>query len=117
MTMTATLPNGETRGLLKIDDWDFGWQDTYFYKTPMVLPRGTTLEATIVYDNTAANIRNPHSPPTRVQWGRESFDEMGSMSLLVGTPTGGADQQILRAAQTQQLRAQFVKLLTGRGGR
>src|SRR4029453_13284318 len=26
MKMTATLPDGSTKGLLWIDDWDFGWQ-------------------------------------------------------------------------------------------
>ena len=25
-------------GLLAIGDWDFGWQDSYFYKSPIVLP-------------------------------------------------------------------------------
>ena len=32
MKMTATLPDGTTKGLLWIKDWDFGWQDSYFYK-------------------------------------------------------------------------------------
>ena len=77
----------------------------------MRLPKGTTIDATIVYDNSSANLRNPHSPPQRVIWGRESFDEMGSMSLLVGTPTGGTDQQTLRAAQTEHLRAQILRRL------
>ena len=111
MTMSARLPDGRTVGLLKIDDWDFGWQDSYFFKSAVRLPKGTTIDATIVYDNSSANLRNPHSPPQRVIWGRESFDEMGSMSLLVGTPTGGTDQQMLRTAQTEHLRAQILRRL------
>jgi mono/diheme cytochrome c family protein len=111
MTMIARLPDGRTQGLLKIDDWDFGWQDSYFFKSAVRLPKGTTIDATIVYDNSSSNLRNPHSPPQRVIWGRESFDEMGSLSLLVGTATGSADQQVLRAAQAQQLREQLLRRL------
>jgi hypothetical protein len=111
MTLTARLPDGRTQGLLKIDDWDFGWQDSYFFKSAVRLPKGTTIDTTIVYDNSSSNLRNPHSPPQRVRWGRESFDEMGSLSLLVGTPTGSADQQTLRAAQAQQLREQMLRRL------
>ena len=111
MTMSARLPDGRTVGLLKIDDWDLSWQDSYFFKSAVRLPKGTTIDATIVYDNSSANLRNPHSPPQRVIWGRESFDEMGSMSLLVGTPTAGTDQQMLRTAQTEHLRAQILRRL------
>jgi hypothetical protein len=38
---------------------------------------------TITYDNSAANHRNPSSPPKRVTWGEQSTDEMGSVSLQV----------------------------------
>jgi len=36
----------------------------------------------IHWDNSAANPRNPSSPPVRVTWGEESKDEMGSISLI-----------------------------------
>jgi tetratricopeptide (TPR) repeat protein len=35
------------------------------------------------YDNSAANVRNPHSPPVRVQAGNRSQDEMGHLWLQV----------------------------------
>lgn len=110
MKMTARLPGGGTRGLLWIQDWDFGWQDSYFFKTPERLLKGTRLEVEITYDNSDANPRNPRTPPERVTWGRESFDEMGSMTLLVATPEG-ADSQALRAAQTQHFRVQLLRQL------
>ena len=44
MKMTATLPDGSTKGLLLIADWDFGWQDSYFFKTPIALPKGTRID-------------------------------------------------------------------------
>jgi hypothetical protein len=113
--MTAVLPDGSTKGLLWIKDWDFSWQDSYFYKTPLRLPKGTKVDVTLVYDNSDRNPRNPTSPPQRVRWGRESFDEMGSMTLLVAAPTG-ADREALRAAEVQHFRQQLAGRLR-RGGR
>jgi hypothetical protein len=113
MKMTATLPDGSVRGLLWIKDWDFSWQDSYFYQSAFALPTGTRIATEIVYDNSVDNIRNPNSPPKRVRWGRESFDEMGSMTLLVTTPTP-EEGQALRAAQTAHLRDQILGRLRGR---
>jgi hypothetical protein len=48
----------------------------------VALPKGTRLDAEIHWDNSAANPRNPFSPPVRVTWGEESRDEMGSISLI-----------------------------------
>jgi hypothetical protein len=82
MKMTATLPGGEVKTLLFIKDWDFAWQDRYFFKELVALPKGTRLDAEIHWDNSADNPRNPTSPPVRVTWGEESKDEMGSISLM-----------------------------------
>ncbi len=83
MKLTATLPDGVTKTLLWIKDWDFSWQEPYQFKDFVSLPKGTRLEATISYDNSVANKRNPSKPPVRVTWGEESTDEMGSISLQV----------------------------------
>jgi hypothetical protein len=80
---TATLPDGSTRPLLWIQDWDFNWQDGYNYKQPVVLPKGTRIDVKIVYDNSAQNPRNPSSPPHRVWWGEQSTDEMGSIGFML----------------------------------
>ena len=71
MKMTATLPDGSVKGLLWIGDWDFGWQDSYLYTSPFTLPKGTRIDVTIAYDNSAANVRNPSAPPRRVRWGSD----------------------------------------------
>jgi hypothetical protein len=81
MKMTATLPEGSTKQLIWIPDWDFNWQDPYVYKEGVALPKGTRIDATLRYDNSAENPRNPSNPPRRVQWGEESFDEMGTVGL------------------------------------
>jgi len=82
LKLTAVLPDGEVKTLLLIKDWDFAWQDRYFFQQFVPLPEGTRLESEIHWDNSAANPRNPSSPPVRVRWGEESKDEMGSISLI-----------------------------------
>jgi len=83
MRLTATLPNGTVKTLLRIDDWDFSWQERYRFAEFVSLPKGTRLDAEVTYDNTSANKRNPSRPPVRVTWGEESTDEMGSIGLQV----------------------------------
>ena len=72
----ATLPGGEKIPLISISDWDFNWQNTYFYKRPIALPKGTIITMTATYDNSARNLRNPNSPPKTVTWGEATTDEM-----------------------------------------
>ena len=80
---TATLPDGTVKPILWIQDWDFNWQDRYNYKQPVMLPKGTRMDVRLVYDNSADNPRNPSHPPKRVEWGEQSFDEMGSVTAQV----------------------------------
>jgi mono/diheme cytochrome c family protein len=79
MKAIATLPDGSTRPMLWIRNWDFSWQDRYVYKQPVDLPKGTRIDVTITWDNSADNPRNPCNPPRRVQWGFQSTDEMGGV--------------------------------------
>ena len=79
----ATLPDGSRRWLIRIDDWDFNWQDDYRYEQPLRLPAGSTLTMEHVFDNSAANVRNPHVPPRRVRFGNRSSDEMATMTVQV----------------------------------
>jgi hypothetical protein len=81
--VTATLADGKTKTLLYISDWDFAWQEQYQFQDFVDLPKGTKLHVKITYDNSADNPRNPTNPPKHVRWGRESTDEMGSITLLV----------------------------------
>lgn len=117
MKMTATYPDGETRILLDIPDWDLDWQDTYFFAEPVILPAGTVVESVITYNNSAENPENPFSPPQRVKWGRESTDEMGSITL-VGVALAASDDQRLNLsnkAQRVKIFAQLGKELRNTG--
>lgn len=97
MQATATLPDGSTKWLLWIKDWDFSWQDQYQYKDPVKLPKGTRIDVAITYDNSADNPHNPSHPPKRVKWGEQSFDEMGSVTLRV-VPAQQSEYKTLMAA-------------------
>jgi tetratricopeptide (TPR) repeat protein len=85
MLATATLPDGRVVTLLEIPSWDFDWQDQYAYREPLRLPAGAELRMEFVYDNSAANPRNPRQPPQRVVYGPSSSDEMGDLWLQVAT--------------------------------
>lgn len=83
MRVTATLPDGETKTLIDIPNWDYDWQEEYLYERPFRLPAGTKLEVDAVYDNSEKNPSNPSSPPKRVTWGDETLDEMLFCFFLV----------------------------------
>ena len=91
---TATLPDGTSRSLISIDNWDFRWQHVYRFTQPIALPKGTRVAMEYRYDNSADNPRNPQLPPQRVFWGQRSFDEMGDLWFQVVTRSP-ADRQLL----------------------
>jgi hypothetical protein len=111
MHLTATLPSGETRKILWINDWDFAWQDQYQFDEFIALPKGTRLDVTVTYDNSADNPRNPSSPPKMVRWGEGSFDEMGSMSLLV-VAAQESDLPTLQTTVQTHVRQAFMKRMS-----
>ncbi len=69
-------PNGDTLKLIKIDNWDFHWQNNYSFKKIMKIPAGTTLYGEAVYDNTENNPFNPSSPTKPIKKGEGTLDEM-----------------------------------------
>lgn len=80
----AELPDGSTKPLIFVDDWDFNWQMAYMLKEPMKLPAGSKIVAEAVYDNSKDNPNNPCSPPRLVTFGEATTDEM---MLLVAAYT------------------------------
>lgn len=95
--MFAETKDGAEIPLLHIRDWDFDWQNTYTFRDLVRIPKGATLRADMRYDNSADNPDNPNKPPKRVRWGRETNDEMGSVTLLVA-PADEKDKDALLAA-------------------
>jgi lipopolysaccharide transport system permease protein len=75
LQVDATPPGGPRQVLIEVPRWEFNWQGVYQYEKPVEIPAGTKLTVTAVYDNSAANRRNPNSPPP-VSWGERTNDEM-----------------------------------------
>jgi mono/diheme cytochrome c family protein/peroxiredoxin len=71
----VTYPGGKSETLLDIPRYDFNWQLRYEFKEPRVLPRGSTLKTTAVFDNSPGNKANP-DPTKTVRWGQQTFEEM-----------------------------------------
>jgi tetratricopeptide (TPR) repeat protein len=111
MEARAELPDGTTRWLIAIDDWDFRWQDVYRYAEPFVLPKGTTLSIRYTYDNSAGNPRNPHHPPGRVVWGQNTSDEMGDFWIQL-IPRAAGDEAILTADFRRKANAEDLAAYT-----
>lgn len=118
MTLVAILPNGETKTLLSIPDWDFAWQEQYRFAEYVSLPKGTRLHSRITYDNSADNPRNPSNPPARVRFGEESTDEMGSTTLMVVAHDESQLPQLLSAYRdhfrSSLLKAPLFKMIQSR---
>ena len=48
---TAIYPDGSEELLLDVPHYDQGWQETYKYKEPKLLPEGTRIDVSFWYDN------------------------------------------------------------------
>jgi Flp pilus assembly protein TadD/mono/diheme cytochrome c family protein len=94
----ATTPEGKKKWLVWIRNWDIDRQSVYRYKEPIFLPKGSVLHMRYTYDNSAANVHNPNSPPVRVRAGNRSVDEMSHLWLQVlpvNTPPHSPDPRLL----------------------
>jgi len=76
MAMAFRYPDGQVKNLVKIDDWDFNWQLSYWLQQPLEVPKDSVLEVVAHYDNSESNPRNPTKPPKPVHWGEATTDEM-----------------------------------------
>ena len=101
----ATLPDGTRKWIVRIPDWDLNWQGVFRLKEPLLLPKGTVVSMRYHYDNSADNVRNPHSPPIEVKGGNQATDEMSHLWLQV-LPTTPGDQ---RAALQEGLMRQRLE--------
>lgn len=82
-------PDGRSETLVDVPRYDFNWQNSYMLFEPMLMPEGTIMHATAIFDNSADNLMNP-DPTATVRWGDQTWEEM-----MVGTfETSLADQDL-----------------------
>jgi hypothetical protein len=88
--VTLTPPGGVPTMLIRIDDWDYNWQETYFFHQPIRVKAGTKIHVEAVYDNSAANLKNPFNPPRTIFPGEQTTNEMCFAFLDATTDDGTA---------------------------
>lgn len=73
----AFYPDGTTEVLLDVPQFDFSWQTVYYYDQMKRIPKGTRIEYTAWYDNSAEKAARYGFDSTRtVRFGQPSTDEM-----------------------------------------
>ena len=77
MAIEAILPDGSTRLLSYVNNFNFNWMNNYIYTDDdaPVLPKGTIIHVTAWHDNTRNNPNNP-DPDQWVGYGDRTVDEM-----------------------------------------
>jgi len=75
MEFRAVYPTGEKEMLLRVPKYSFNWQLEFVLDRPKALPKGTRLEVSAGFDNSANNPFNPDASKT-VRWGDQSWEEM-----------------------------------------
>ena len=95
---TATYPDGREELLLDVPTYDQGWQETYKYKEPKLLPKGTRIDVNMWYDNSPEraalyDFRSDESPGH----GPRTDDEMSlgfiGYAVAIETEDTTTDQQ------------------------
>jgi hypothetical protein len=95
----------DTIPLIRINKWDFRWQYFYTFKNMVKIPKGATIHAEGVYDNTRHNPNNPFSPPQLVaerDGSMRTSDEMFQFIVTYLPYVNGDEQVSLEAAKTKE---------------
>jgi hypothetical protein len=74
---TATYPDGRQEVLLDVPRYDQTWQVTYKYREPKLLPKGTRIDMSMLYDNSAdRGAKRLFNPNLTIRNGPRTQDEM-----------------------------------------
>jgi tetratricopeptide (TPR) repeat protein len=106
--LVAELPDGSRNSLININKFDENLHDSYRYRSPVRLPRGTLLYSKFVYDNSDLNPRNRNNPARRVVYGSNSNDEMADIYLQVSAVDSGQHSMLMEDYKRYQLQSQAV---------
>jgi hypothetical protein len=79
---TAYRPDGTEEVLIWSRGYQFDWQQTYYFKRPVPLPKGTRVEVIAYFDNSDGNRNNPNDPAKPL---RLSDSAIPLLTLLTAT--------------------------------
>ena len=87
MKYEIIYPDGKRETLLWVPKFNFNWQDTYYLKQPLNVPKGSKFIVTAHFDNSTKNKYNPDATKD-IRWGDPTYDEMmiGWMDILIDNP-------------------------------
>jgi hypothetical protein len=88
----AFYPDGKSEILLNVPEYDFSWQTVYYFKQPRAISKGTRIQVTGYFDNSAKNRYNP-DPAKAVRFGEPTYDEM-----MIGWMDYTTDQEGVKPA-------------------
>ena len=114
MTVEVIYPDGTKELLSQVNNYDHNWQNTYTYADDArpLLPAGSTLLITSVFDNTADNPINP-DPEQWVVFGRRGPDEMSHMWIGI---TYVPDEELERLVSQRDTESTEVAQASAVGG-
>ncbi len=98
--MEATTPDGKTQKLISLPRWDFNWQYQYQLAEPILLPKGSKISVTAIWDNSDKNPNNI-LPPVDVGFGEQTFDEMfiGYVNFVIPKKSAGGTKSAGRTRE------------------
>ena len=92
-------PDGEIVNLIRINEWDFNWQGSFYFNRFIVAKKGAKIHAIASYDNTTENPNNPANPPVFTTWGEGTEDEMYYLPISY-VPYRSGDEHIIFDEET-----------------
>lgn len=120
MEYKAIYPDGTSETLINVPSYSFAWQTNYILKEPKLLPKGTKIMVTGVFDNSTKNKYNP-DPTKAVRYGEPTYDEMmlGFMDYGVERPPlAKVDSKVLDSyAGRYEVGPGMAITVTSEGGR
>ncbi len=75
MRYDLTYPDGTKETLLDVPNYDYNWQWLYYPTEPIQVPKGSRLDVTAAWDNSADNVANP-DPGKEIRYRGDTFNEM-----------------------------------------
>lgn len=108
MSMEAIYPDGRKEVLNQVNKYNHNWQIAYLYEDDVkpLLPTGTVLQFTSVFDNTENNPLNP-DPEQWVVFGRRGVDEMSHAWVGI---TNINEEEYAQAAAQRRVNKETLRL-------
>jgi hypothetical protein len=80
--------------LLNVPYYDFNWQHTYEFESPLITSQLGALEFEVAFDNSLNNPFNPN-PDEYVMWGDQTWEEMAVAFFEIATPLASKDSETI----------------------